>query len=148
MGFTIQGIGTAFVGKRDFDPDGSYVTTKWFVILYVPIFPIESLRIEMDESHGRVRGTIMSMTTTYEIQARAKLNWIQVCCVYGFVYGTVAWYYALEWISATRWKVIPNWLGVILMVVPFFVPFLLRAYARRRMWLRYARQIANENSQV
>lgn len=45
MAFTFNGIGTKFYGKRDVGPDGSYVMTEWFVLIYLPIFPLRSLRV-------------------------------------------------------------------------------------------------------
>lgn len=32
-------------GERDYWPDGSFVTTEWFVVAYVPISPSVSMRI-------------------------------------------------------------------------------------------------------
>lgn len=45
MAFTFNGIGTTYYGKKKFEPDDSCVTTKWFVILFFPITPIESARV-------------------------------------------------------------------------------------------------------
>ena len=45
MAYTLNGIGTTFYGQRDFQPDGSYLTTEWLVFLYVPLIPIRSLRV-------------------------------------------------------------------------------------------------------
>ena len=43
---TINGIGTALYGHRDEDPGtGTYVATLYFVLLFVPIFPISSYRV-------------------------------------------------------------------------------------------------------
>jgi hypothetical protein len=48
MAFTINGIGTKYVGIRIL-PDGSYVTTKWVVILHLPIFPVSSIRVVSED---------------------------------------------------------------------------------------------------
>jgi hypothetical protein len=40
-----NGIGTMFMGQRDFRPDGSYVTTEFFVILLFPVMPLKSYRV-------------------------------------------------------------------------------------------------------
>jgi len=42
---TFNGIGTKFYGSTDYGTDGSYVTTNWVVIFYLPIIPIESFRV-------------------------------------------------------------------------------------------------------
>jgi hypothetical protein len=44
MAFTFNGIGTAHYGKRRL-PDGSYITTEWFVLVFVPLVPRRSLRV-------------------------------------------------------------------------------------------------------
>ena len=45
MAFTFNGFGTMVYGERDYWPDGSFVTTEWFVVAYVPISPSVSMRI-------------------------------------------------------------------------------------------------------
>src|SRR5882672_2971567 len=45
MAFTFHGIGTMVYGERDYWPDGSFVTTEWFVIAFVPLVPVISKRI-------------------------------------------------------------------------------------------------------
>lgn len=44
MARTLNGFGSAYYGRRPL-PDGSYITTKWFVFLFVPIFPVGSERV-------------------------------------------------------------------------------------------------------
>jgi hypothetical protein len=44
MALTLNGFGTSYYGAR-WLPDGTYITTKWVVVLFVPIFPVESVRI-------------------------------------------------------------------------------------------------------
>ena len=44
--YRLNGIGTTLIGKRDFRPDGSFVTTEWFTLVFIPIFPMRSLRIQ------------------------------------------------------------------------------------------------------
>jgi hypothetical protein len=43
-----NGFGTQYLGQRDFRPDGSYLTTTFFCLLYLPIFPIRSVRVVPD----------------------------------------------------------------------------------------------------
>ena len=45
MAFMVHGIGTLVYGERDYWPDGSFVTTEWFVVAWAPIFPIVGKRI-------------------------------------------------------------------------------------------------------
>ena len=44
MARTLNGIGTRYYGSRTL-PDGTYITTEWFVIFFFPIFPVRSVRI-------------------------------------------------------------------------------------------------------
>jgi hypothetical protein len=42
---TINGIGSMLIGRSDGRDDGSYCTTEWFVILFLPIFPVCRYRV-------------------------------------------------------------------------------------------------------
>jgi tetratricopeptide (TPR) repeat protein len=47
--FTINGLGTRLYGERDFDPHTrSYVTTLYFVVLYLPFIPLGCYRVIAD----------------------------------------------------------------------------------------------------
>lgn len=41
----INGTGSAFIGRKEIREDGSYLTTEWFVILAIPIFPVCRYRL-------------------------------------------------------------------------------------------------------
>ncbi len=41
----IYGIGTTLYGRDEKQSDGSYVTTKWVILFFVPIIPLGSFRI-------------------------------------------------------------------------------------------------------
>ncbi|MDA0268606.1 MAG: hypothetical protein O2890_15500 [Cyanobacteria bacterium] len=45
MPFNVNGIGTTYYGRRDFRPDGSYVTTEWAIFLMLPIAPLCTFRV-------------------------------------------------------------------------------------------------------
>jgi hypothetical protein len=49
MPFMINGFGTATVGRQE-QADGTFVTTEWLVILFVPVFPVRSYRIVSEGS--------------------------------------------------------------------------------------------------
>lgn len=42
---SVNGIGTTYYGKRDFEENGSYITTEWVIFLYLPIVPVASFRV-------------------------------------------------------------------------------------------------------
>jgi len=50
---TINSIGTKLYGHRDEDPrTGSYVATLYFVVLFLPLFPLSSYRVRNAEKGG------------------------------------------------------------------------------------------------
>lgn len=62
MALTVNMIGTTYYGMRIL-PDGTYITTKWFVFIYVPIIPVASVRVlEASPPHGGVGFYGQSMT--------------------------------------------------------------------------------------
>lgn len=91
-----NGFGTTFYGKRDFLPDGSYITTEWVVVLFCPVFPLKSLRVIRKGSTSIPYGT----QTHYEVLRETWPNLTQVAYVYGFVvlcvFWIVAWSYFLS----------------------------------------------------
>jgi len=44
MAFSLNGFGTRHFGAR-WQPDGTYITTKWVVFCFVPIIPLGSVRV-------------------------------------------------------------------------------------------------------
>ena len=46
---SINGVGRTYLGKRDFDADGTYTTTKWLIVLYFPIVPSASIRVNSED---------------------------------------------------------------------------------------------------
>ena len=50
MAFVVHGIGTMVYGERDYWPDGSFVTTEWFVLAWLPIIPLCSKRISYTQN--------------------------------------------------------------------------------------------------
>jgi hypothetical protein len=114
MAFTFRGIGAMHYGRRDFQPDGSYVTTLWFVCLYLPIVPIQSKRI-------RPTGEV----TYYALRPRRKLlllektrpNLTQVLSVYAWFAAELASFIAAKLLEAW-WIAIP---GVLLLGLPWLL---------------------------
>jgi hypothetical protein len=116
---SLKGIGEKLYGKRSFGVDGSYLTTKWFVFLHLPIYPISSFRITRDEK-GRI-----SVIDVLPIVRR------QVVDTYCFV--------ALSWIGvATGIRLLEQHslpfsevISVALLCLPATFLFIVRRRARR-----------------
>lgn len=43
---TVNGVGTRFYGQCDWRRDASFQTTEWVVLMYVPVVPLKSLRVQ------------------------------------------------------------------------------------------------------
>ena len=81
---TFNGIGTKFYGATDYASDGSYVTTNWFVIFYLPIIPIESLRVIEEDSTNYI------IYNSQQYKAiKVKLHKKQVIKTYSWTYGII-----------------------------------------------------------
>jgi hypothetical protein len=92
MTFMLNGIGTKYYGIRGL-PDGTCITTKWFVFLLVPIIPIESVRI-LDA--GPLHGSGLASSQSITIQ-KVPLDLRMVLWMYGWmIAGAVALYLFLR----------------------------------------------------
>lgn len=80
MAFTINGIGSTYYGCRPL-LDGSYVTTKWAVILFIPLFPLGSFRVvQASPVWGGVPYSRQTLTGQ-----RVSLDWRMVIRAYGLM---------------------------------------------------------------
>lgn len=86
---SFSGIGTTLYGKRDYDKnDGSYIATKWFIFLLLPIFPIKSYRVwpvQGAKFSGLFFG-VFGYTKQYQLKP-VPLNWRQVILTYAVGWG-------------------------------------------------------------
>jgi hypothetical protein len=86
MPTNIVGFGTMFIGERDYTFDGSYVTTEFVTVFYLPVVPLRSFRAVETINSFRWMGPLAGYGKTgYRVQ-RLPLRWRQV----GSVYGTLA----------------------------------------------------------
>jgi len=92
MAHSINGVGTTFYGKRDFRADGSYVTTEWVVLLWLPLIPLRSFRVSYQGS-GPTTG--LGTNAEYRVFARTLPNWKQVISVYALILLSIAWLWFL-----------------------------------------------------
>jgi hypothetical protein len=98
---TLNGIGTRFQGTR-WLPDGTYITTEWFVFFFVPLIPLRSVRVlEASAAWGGIGYTGQSL----KIQP-VPLDKGMVLRVYGWIVGGIAGVILLprlaEWIDLPR----------------------------------------------
>lgn len=82
--FTFNGIGTKLYGATDKGTDGSYVCTKWFVFVYLPVIPLESYRVVKVDSSN----LLVYQSQKYKA-VRIELHKKQVMRTYLLVYGII-----------------------------------------------------------
>ena len=105
LGRSVNGIGTRIYGKRDFQTDGSFVTTKWVTFLWFPLFPLSSMRVRPSSNTpvpDHLPASILLAFTgllafksseRYAIQSKRRPVLLQVVYVYGFVAALIfAWW--------------------------------------------------------
>lgn len=140
VAYSFNGIGTTYYGKRDFAADGSYVTTEWFVFIWLPIVPLRSLRVQESGSESRLLG----WADTYRVLSVTSPNVRQVLFTYGFVASFAIGVYLLSLAISLRQKVLPlssyPQLGLAIDAVAIgcwvalpLLPYVLRRIARARL---------------
>lgn len=82
MANTFNGIGTTFYGQCAFEQDGSFITTKWFVLGFFPCAPLGSLRVQQLESKGI---PFLSRSTGYNVIEELPTHWPQVLRTWAYV---------------------------------------------------------------
>ncbi|MGA3095216.1 MAG: hypothetical protein ABSF25_02080 [Bryobacteraceae bacterium] len=139
MATLIQGFGTAFIGQRDFWPDGSYVTTEWIVALFVPLFPLRSLRVKPKPRQTTFLYVIASTGRNYVVSDETEPHRRQVASVYAFVLGYAAWMLGTFFLLHRISRHIPGKVGdafgycslLAAIAAPWLLPLVLRRRARR-----------------
>lgn len=133
MPFTFNGIGTAYYGECDFRPDGSYVTTEWVSLFYLPLFPLRSVRL-MRHRKGDVDSVAFSSKSVIFVE-RIPLHWRQVLMLYGFIALCVAYVAALIHVPPLigwSWDAISPKLAAFIWLPLLSLPYALPLYLRRR----------------
>lgn len=136
-GRSVNGIGTRIYGKRDFLTDGSFVTTRWVTFLWVPLFPLSSMRVRPRSDTpipDHFLSSVMLAVTTglvalkfserYMIQSKSRPVLLQVFYAYGFVLALVsAW-----------WNLAKNtdYVNAGILCAVLAAPFILRSVGRSR----------------
>jgi hypothetical protein len=93
---SFNGCGTRYYGSRDKNPDGSYVTTVWVTLIFVPIIPLRSYRV-LPTGKGVNYGIYNRQTY---LTRRAPLCWRQIGNVYFVVAPILAFAIYLGWKSS------------------------------------------------
>jgi hypothetical protein len=89
MAQTFNGIGSTYYGKKKFEDDDSFVTTKWFVIGFFPLVPLASARMRYLDSSGI---PFLARTASYEHLEDLPIDWVQVLCTYAYAIFIIFWF--------------------------------------------------------
>lgn len=138
MAFTLNGIGTTFFGQRDFRADGSFITTEWVALLYIPLIPLRSLRVRYQGPNEPRFSFGIGSSDSYAVYEKTIPNWKQVFYTYGYVAFMVAW---VIFIYSTVVSLLPRafstalgmWLVFMVCLMPVPTPWILRYYAQRKL---------------
>jgi hypothetical protein len=133
---SFKGIGTTYYGKCDFHEDGSYVTTKWFIFLGVPLFPICSHRV-IPAEHGDVFVPLIYHSEGYAHLDTTRPHLRQVLRIYLFMVFLIFVWLPLMFFISRRVDDGPYSIYLILFTLaafglPCLIPAGLRLWARRR----------------
>jgi len=140
---TILGIGTQYVGKRDFAVDGSFVTTE-FVTVFIPLRPVRSLRVKQGLSSTEQHFFHQTHHTPYRVLCEGKVNVRQAVYVWAFaalyvlyLIATFALYVMgyLDWLVRETPIYTMKWvLQFLFFMLPLAVPLLMRWSTRFHAW--------------
>jgi len=123
---SFNGIGTTLYGKRCFGADGSFITTKWITICWVPLIPLTSLRVK---DVGPGESTILGWSRRYLILSELQTDVRQVINIYCFLGSFLIGGRILDWMSAGDWVACCFFVGWVC------TPWALRKWARSRFAL-------------
>ena len=133
MQFTVHGIGTAIYGERDYWPDGSFVTTEWAVLAWVPVFPTFSKRI----SYSQTSPYATYDASGYYLHETTAPNLKQVLYVYGWFACLIALFVAFGMFQDSFSRIVGDedraaalWFAALGIVI--VLPYGLRRVAKRR----------------
>ncbi len=137
MPSSVNGFGTKYYGQRDFRPDGSYITTNFFCLAFVPVFPIHSVRVIPDPKNSAIPFSknyyaILEKRWPHPLQVLSIYLWAAAAVAMGILYFWKIEPYLKERGLATA----HNWLEACLFGVCIAVPVaggvLLRTVLRKR----------------
>jgi hypothetical protein len=116
---TWNGIGTKFYGSKDQNEYGSFVTTEWFVVLYFPVIPIRTMRVNFEGTNLGLRKT----ANRYRLIQKLSMDWRQVFSTYFIAIASVVTGY---WLSLIAGGWFPDGdLHWIALVIGFILPIII-----------------------
>jgi hypothetical protein len=95
MPHTLNGTGTKYYGEREHDVGGTYVTTKWIVLVGIPLIPLSSWRVyPLDDGHFHDHQPLLDRDASHTSQSfmaqPVPLNWRQILNIYAITLPLLA----------------------------------------------------------
>lgn len=131
MAFSFNGFGTTYYGERDFRPDGSFITTEWIILAFVPVIPLGSLRVI--RTPQRDTNLVVYRSSKSIVVERLSPHLGQVLATYGFLLLLAACVLTGVKIASHLDSGVGFFTGVAFGVAPFFLMLFLRRRAVRRV---------------
>ncbi|SSY80188.1 hypothetical protein [Alysiella crassa] len=119
---SINGFGTTFYGECDYQSDGSYTSTYWIILAFIPVIPLYSARILHKEG------------TRYQY-VKIPINWQQVFRIWAFIAAWISGYWmCVMWINQAQIsKRIDMLILITYTVIMLLLPSFLRYQAKKRI---------------
>lgn len=140
MSFVIHGIGTMAYGERDYWPDGSFITTEWFVLAWLPIIPLFSKRVSYRPDNPYAR---FDARGGYYVYDELGLDGRQVLFVYSWLLGVIGPIILFATLEDTPLFRNADWIAAVavgISAVAFVFPYFLRRWIKRRNAEKWKRQ--------
>lgn len=125
---SINGFGTTFYGECDYQSDGSYISTYWLILAFIPMIPLYSARILYSENAR------FSTTRQYQYE-KIPIHWQQVIRIWAFVGTLVVGYLAcVMWLEqASISEPIRVSLLIAYPIIMLLLPSFLRYQAKKQV---------------
>jgi len=91
MAATFKGVGTVYYGEADRREDGTFLSTEFVCVAFLPIWPLCTRRLRRKAQENR--GITMPVhEEPYDTIERLPIAWHQVARVYIFIICAFLWY--------------------------------------------------------
>jgi hypothetical protein len=88
----IHGTGSMFIGKSEVQIDGSYLTTEWFCMLLIPIFPVCNYRVVYSKERSTLFGKSYTIKEKHPVRAQDLPKGYLRTLAFAFAAGMACWY--------------------------------------------------------
>ena len=144
MPWSFNGFGTEYLGQRELQPDGSYVTTEFVTALGIPLIPLGSRRVREIGTASFGPGVVgWTSKRPYEVTA-VPTNWRQVLNVYLGAMGVLVTVFLTLaspalFVAATESDPVVRLVGITLLILAgVAIAAVVYAIRRRKAGLRAA----------